>query len=188
MLWRMGKIDWTQTQAVSVTADVSGYIRLNVKGREAQGIVAPGVECDELCHAIDQGLRTFADADTGEPLVQQVVRRDAIFPNGERLDWLPDLIVKWSDTPCHLHRKITSPRFGDIDWPTPGKNPNGRSGNHRPQGFLFTPGVKVGSPSNAALPHLLDLPPTIYQLLGESPPPHISGHPLAQLVANLASN
>ena len=178
MLWRVGKVDWSTTQAVSVTADVSGYIRINLKGREAQGTVEPGEEYEALCRIIEEGLPTFADTETGEPVVQQVVRREAIFPEGERLAWLPDLIVKWSDSPCYKHRKVVSPRFGEIDWPTPGKNPNGRSGNHRPHGFLFAAGPGINGDALAGGAHLLDLPPTFYHLLGEQVPPHMRGRAL----------
>ena len=37
--WRMGKIDWSATKVFNLVADLQGYIRINLKGREVEGIV-----------------------------------------------------------------------------------------------------------------------------------------------------
>jgi hypothetical protein len=61
---------------------------------------------------------------------------------------------------------VVSPTLGAVAWPTPGRNPDGRSGNHRAEGFLIAAGP--GLPEGGALPvaSILDLAPSIRALLG----------------------
>jgi predicted AlkP superfamily phosphohydrolase/phosphomutase len=180
--WRTGRTDWSRTRAVSLTADVHGYVRINLRGREARGIVEPGREYDRLCTEIVEGLLDFVDADTREPVVAEVARIDEVFPSGSRRDALPDLIVRWAPSPCASTRAVESARFGSVPWPTPGKNPNGRSGNHTADGFVVAvgEGIEPGSSVDSGA-HILDLPPTILTLLGEDVPPHMTGQILPEI-------
>jgi arylsulfatase A-like enzyme len=84
--------------------------------------------------------------------------------------------VRWAPSPCARTTAIESPRFGRIAWPRPGKNPNGRSGNHTAEGFVVATGdgIEPGSSVGEGA-HILDLPPTILALLGEDIPPHMTG-------------
>ena len=176
--WRMGGIDWPNTRAASLVADLQGYIRVNLKGREAAGIVEPGSEVDSLCSEIADGLATFVDADSGEPVVESVMRTDRLYPGGQRRGDLPDLLVRWSDSPAANHRAVISPRYGAIPWPTPGRNPDGRSGNHRPEGFLIACGEPFRPASRIDAAHILDLAPTAYRLLGIPTPAGMRGKPI----------
>jgi predicted AlkP superfamily phosphohydrolase/phosphomutase len=177
LFWRSGGIDWRTTNAFAVFGDLEGYIRLNLRGREAAGIVEPGDEAAALRQRIEDGLRTFVDADSGEPLVHEIARAEMIFADGPMRSHLPDLIVFWSNRPASEHRRIVSPRHGSIDWPTPGHHPQGRSGNHRPTGFLIAAGGPV--PPGASIEgHVLDLAPTVHALLGQPVPPEMHGRAL----------
>jgi len=182
LFWRMGRADWSSTKAFSLTADVHGYVRINLRGREARGIVAPGEEYDGVCTQVAEGLLDFVDSDTGEPVVQEVARVDDLFAAGGRRDALPDLIVRWAPSPCASTRAIESPRFGRIPWPTPGKNPNGRSGNHTADAFVVAVGDGI-APGSSIDPeaHILDLPPTILALLGEPALPHMTGKVIREI-------
>lgn len=181
--WRVGTEDWARTRAVSLTADVHGYVRINLRGREAKGIVSPGDEYDRLCAEIAEGLTSFRDADTGEPVVDRVVRIDELYPTGSRLDALPDLIVRWAPTPSAATREVVSSNFGRIPWPIPGKSPNGRSGNHTGEGFVLVAGegVRPGSDIEDRA-HILDLPPTICRMLGREPLEYMAGAVIEDLL------
>jgi predicted AlkP superfamily phosphohydrolase/phosphomutase len=176
--WRLNGVDWSSTAAVSLISDLHGYIRINRRGREAQGIVEPGPGFDRLCRRITAGLESFVDADTAAPVVARVVRADQALGRGERSAALPDLLVRWADTPACAHRALRSPELGSVPWPIPGRHPDGRSGNHRFQGFLL--GVGPGLPRAADLPEgdISDLAPTIRALLGLPPDPTMRGRPL----------
>jgi predicted AlkP superfamily phosphohydrolase/phosphomutase len=176
--WRMGSIDWSVTPAFSMVADLQGYIRINLRGREAAGIVEPGEEYDRLCAEIIEGLSTFVDADTGEPVVESVIRSDQLFKQGSQLNNLPDLLVRWASSPAANHRAIMSHRYGSIPWPIPGRNPDGRSGNHCPEGFLIAVGDHIQPDSRIKDAHILDLAPTVYALLDLPKPTEMCGNVL----------
>jgi predicted AlkP superfamily phosphohydrolase/phosphomutase len=177
-VWRTGRIDWRSTRAFAPLSDLDGYVRVNLRGRESAGIVAPGAEYEALCAQISDGLATFVDADTGAPLVQAIARPDDLYATGAMKSYLPDLMVRWADTPAAAHRNIVSPRYGSIAWPTPGRHPQGRSGNHRPNGFLIAAGDLVAAGPAVSDPHILDLAPSVYALLGLPVPPQMHGRPL----------
>ena len=48
------------------------------------GIVEPGREHEALCDQITEGLMSFKDADTGEPVISQIGRGDKLYPDEER--------------------------------------------------------------------------------------------------------
>jgi len=179
--WRQGGTDWSRTRAFCQVADLHGYIRINLKGREASGIVEPGAEYDALCDRIAEGLKSWVDADTGEPVVREVVRSDRLFRAGARRAELPDLIIGWAQTPVAAQRALVAPTMGRIEMPTPGRNPTGRSGNHRPHGFLIAvgPGFEPGSHVEGS--HILDLAPTVHAMLGLAKPATMGGNDIRRL-------
>jgi len=172
---RVGDLDMATTRAFPVIADLQAYIRINVKGREARGIVEPGEEYDRLCDEISAGFESFRDADDGEPVVESVARADRLYPGATRLDELPDLIVKWSSKPAREHRALISERYGSIAWPTPGRHPEGRSGNHRPHGFVVARGAGIPRGGSIEGADIVDLAPTIGRLLGLPARPEWTG-------------
>jgi predicted AlkP superfamily phosphohydrolase/phosphomutase len=179
LFWRKPDMQWDRMSAFSLIPDLQGYIRINLQGREAAGIIRPGEEYDQLCDRIAQGLLTFVDADTGRPVVDRMLRIDELYPEGARRDHLPDLIVCWTDTPAADHRALVSPLYGTIAWPAPGQNPDGRSGNHRPQGFFIAAGKGIPPASRIEGGHIVDLAPTAFALLGLPQPPSMHGKPLS---------
>jgi predicted AlkP superfamily phosphohydrolase/phosphomutase len=164
--WRMGKSNWAATKAFNLVADLQGYIRINLKGREKEGIVAEGEEYDKLCDQLTEGLMTFKDSESSEPIIESIKRKDELFKKGNGFDNLPDLLVKWKNKPASNYRKIVSSEFGEMEWPMPGLNPDGRSGNHQPEGFLLAVGENIKTNSSFEKKHIIDLVPTILYILG----------------------
>ena len=119
-------IDWSQTAAFCHPADNQGYIRLNLRGRERDGIVDPG-EADALLRVIAEGLASFRDPD-GAPAAARV-DRVAEHHAGARTGQLPDLVVQWSERPATTLAGVHSAGFGDVLRRGTG---SGRSGNHTP--------------------------------------------------------
>jgi predicted AlkP superfamily phosphohydrolase/phosphomutase len=134
--------------------DVCGAIRINMEGREPRGQVASGHEFDEMCHMLEHELATWTNLDTGEPLVQRVVRVEAYY-DGPARNALPDLLVEWNRrAPI---RSIGSPMYGRIDQEYSGV----RTGDHVPGGLLVTcgPGIEPGRRSDAI--SMVDVAPTV---------------------------
>jgi len=164
--------------AFSLTTCLNGYIRINLRGREKNGTVEPGEEYDQLCSAIIEDLKTFVDADTKEPIVEQVMRSDELFGSGLRLQFLPDLIVRWASTPSINQRTIVSNRYPSLSISMPKLNLDGRSGNHSSEGFLLAVGSGIRHNSKVESGNILDLAPTIFALLGIHKPVQMCGNSL----------
>ena len=173
--WRMGGIDWSSTKAFSLLADLQGYIRINLKRREKDGIIEAGEDYEQLCNKIINALKTFKDADTSEPVVESVERTDKLFSKGKGSDILPDILVKWRFKPVTHYKKFISREYGEIEMPKPGFNIDGRSGNHRSEGFLLTAGENIRKNFTFEKKHIIDLAPTILSLLGISIPENYQG-------------
>jgi predicted AlkP superfamily phosphohydrolase/phosphomutase len=136
---------------------IAGGVRVNLAGREPQGIVAPR-QYDEFCATLVRDLSALVNGDTGNPVVRRVIRTHDVYA-GEHLDDLPDLLVEWTqDAPVsHVH----SPATGSVRKAFDGH----RTGEHRSDGILF-----VVSPSHAGgevTEHIsvVDLAPTLGALL-----------------------
>ena len=69
-----------------------GRIFINLHGREPKGCVEPGAEYDRLREEISEGLLNLRDPDTGEPMIEKVLRREEIY-HGPQFDRAADLIA-----------------------------------------------------------------------------------------------
>jgi hypothetical protein len=97
---------------------------------------------------------------------------------GRRRDLLPDLVVYWADSPAACQRAVHSDQLGTIPWPSPGRNPDGRAGNHRGEGFLIAVGDDLPAGRDQTAADIRDLAPTACALLDVPPPWPMEGRPL----------
>lgn len=181
IFWRRSlRPEWRRTRAFPMLADADGYVRVNLAGREAEGIVAPGSEYEDVCDRICSGLSSFVEMETGRPLASRVCRASELLPaaSARVLSRFPDVTVQWSDIPVASVRAVTSPDFGEIRWPAPGRVVDGQSGNHRSEGWLIAAGPRISPGMDLGRAHNLDLVPTVFTLLGVTPPEGIEGEPL----------
>lgn len=117
-------VDWSGTRAFAHPADNQGYVSLNLRGRERDGIVDPA-EAEGLAAEIAAGLLDFRDPD-GEPAVAAVEPVAGRW-QGENADRLPDLVVRWRPTSSVVLDAVRSERFGTVRRSGHG---SGRTGNH----------------------------------------------------------
>jgi predicted AlkP superfamily phosphohydrolase/phosphomutase len=95
--------DWGRTRAFALPTDQHGWIRINLAGREAQGIVPPEdyvKTCDELEDLIEQ--LTLED---GRPVVRKILRTAARVEDALS-QTIPDLIIHWGDSVFESPLKI----------------------------------------------------------------------------------
>jgi predicted AlkP superfamily phosphohydrolase/phosphomutase len=174
--WRMGGIEWSNTRVFSLVADLQGYIRINLIGREREGIVAEGEEYNQVCEKVIGGLKTFKDEDSLEPIVESVYRSEELYEKGAGFNNLPDIVVNWKSKPAIVYKRIISEKYGAIECPFEGRNIDGRSGNHRAEGFLIAVGEKFKKNSTLAKKHhIIDLAPTILNILDIKKPQEMDG-------------
>lgn len=121
----MRGVDWSATRAFAHPAENQGYIRLNLRGRERDGIVDPA-DADALMDEIAEGIATFHDLD-GHPAVASVEKVAERWGGRSRSHLLPDLVVRWTDRPTTKLEGVRSPRYGTVLRHGVG---SGRSGNH----------------------------------------------------------
>jgi predicted AlkP superfamily phosphohydrolase/phosphomutase len=177
-------VDWSRTQAYH-TAEFPGSIRVNMKGREANGIVDPGAEYEAVCEAIQSGLKGYVDPDTGKRIVERVFRREELYW-GPCLDEAPDLIVHLADYAY------------TIDWymPVAGKGAGSEPsvvdaltgayavncGSHRLSGILMLYGPDIRGGAQLEPNRIYDVVPTVLYLLGEPVPADMDGRVLTAAI------
>lgn len=85
-------VDWSKTQAYALGL---GGIYLNLKGREAGGLLEEGsAEAEHVRRAIEQGLANLADSEAGKPAIRSVSRKEQIYSGPFAAD-APDLLVNF---------------------------------------------------------------------------------------------
>ncbi len=164
------EVDWSRTRAFCLPTDLEGCIRINLRGREPEGIVAPE-DLERTCDEIAAALEALTNPATGAKAVKEVVRVARAFP-GERADRLPDLVVSWEEsTPIAA---LGSPAVGTVTAPSP----DARTGTHRPPGFLIAhgPGFPAGTELDGA--RVTDFAPTVLRHLGVDVPAALEGRAL----------
>ena len=153
-------VDWSKTPAFLLPSDHFGQLRFNVRGRERDGIVDPS-ETDDLARQIQEGLSSFRDPD-GQPAIASVDRSREVVGDGERVDLLPDLVVRWREGAAWDVDHVSSPQLGVVVRHGSG---TGRSGAHLPQAWaLVAPGSS--SELSPAGPSVADIVPTACAVLG----------------------
>lgn len=154
--------------------DNCGNIRVNLVGREPHGRVGRGAEFEALCDSLAESLLEIVNLETGEPVVTEVLRT-ADHYNGNHLDDLPDLIVRYNrEAPI---RRVHSAKIGEVE----GQSASCRTGDHRPEGLFFVtrPDLRPGALNDTV--RAMDLAPTMAALLGVELP-NIDGRPIAAVL------
>ncbi len=125
--------DWSKTRAFSLPTDQHGWIRINLIGREAQGIVPLG-EYDSTCEELKRLLRSLLTTD-GRTLVHDVLRTATAAVDAQSLS-LPDLIVHWENAAFEFPLRIKRSRVNT--------QPMGTkfTGQHSLDGFCIMHGIE----------------------------------------------
>jgi predicted AlkP superfamily phosphohydrolase/phosphomutase len=143
-------------------SNMTGLLRINLKGREPHGLVHPGQEYERLCEHLIDALLALENMDTGRKAVQWVARARELY-QGPNLDALPDLFVEW-DHSAPLTR-LRSPRIGTIE----GDTGTHRTGSHRQGGVWLCSGPSFIS-GKVEHAQTVDLAPTILDFFGVRAP------------------
>jgi predicted AlkP superfamily phosphohydrolase/phosphomutase len=166
-------VDWSRTKAYVL--GLTGLF-LNMKGREAQGIVEPGAEAAAVKAEIVAKLKGLRDEEKQAVGVNEAFDTAALY-KGPYLENAPDLIIGYNAG----YRISWDCATGMTAGPVFEDNVKPWSGDHCVDPRLV-PGVffcnrKVDTKE----PALIDIAPTALRLFGIEPPPHMDGKPLAGL-------
>lgn len=158
---RFGGIDWTKTTAWSEELNYFPSVRVNLRGREPGGQVAPDAYTD-FCQRLCADLRAWKP-------IANAWQRDALF-EGPHVERAPDIILELALENGYSHsclRARGGPAFRRID---PGEylggKERGMNGNHRPTGVLF-----LSKPTPVGFARLEDVAPTVLAEMDVPVPP-----------------
>lgn len=153
---------------------VYGGVRLNLAGREPQGLVCPAA-ADATLEGVARDLRALVNVATGNRVVREAERADRWYRRCED-DRIPDLFLDWERTaPIET---VWSAKTGFVHAPYV----NWRTGDHRPEGLLLALGT--GIPPGRAMPAFAieDLPASLMARLGTDPA-DMDGRPVPWLAS-----
>jgi predicted AlkP superfamily phosphohydrolase/phosphomutase len=152
----------------------AGGVRINLKGREAHGIVEPA-EYENLLLKLTADLMTLRNAETGAPLIQNIVRLHEVFP-GPYAAGLPDLALIWNRTASI--RVVTSEKTGTIAQ----EYSDARTGDHTNDGLFIAAGrgIRAGGLNHPV--RSVDFAPTIRGLFA-LPARATDGEPISTIAA-----
>jgi predicted AlkP superfamily phosphohydrolase/phosphomutase len=166
-------VDWTATRAYCI--GLTGMF-LNLKGREASGIVAPGAEASALKAEIAAKLDGLRDHESGEIGIRAAFDTAALY-DGPYRENAPDLLIGYNAG----YRASWNGATGVVGGPVFEDNVKPWSGDHCIDPRLV-PGVFFCNRRVTANdPALVDIAPTALRLFGIEPPAYMDGRPLAGL-------
>jgi predicted AlkP superfamily phosphohydrolase/phosphomutase len=163
-------VDWSRTRAYTMGL---GGLYLNLKGREAQGIVEPGAEAEALKRELIAKLTGLRDEARAAESIGAVYATSALY-KGPYLGEAPDLIVGFNDG----YRTSWDAAVGKVSASVFEDNRKAWSGDHAVDPHLV-PGVLFCNRKIQGLnPGIEDLAPTALELFGVPRPPWMEGKPL----------
>lgn len=165
-------VDWSRTVAFS--KGNYGQIYINLKGREANGIVEPGAAYERVMCEISDKLRALIDPETREPLIGPIWRREDLY-TGPHIEESPDLQF----LPADMSNKplgtldLTSNKFITPVY--------GNSGDHRMHGIFLGRGPELRRGAGVEGARIIDYAPTILHSFGVEVPADMDGCVLEEI-------
>jgi predicted AlkP superfamily phosphohydrolase/phosphomutase len=162
-------VDWSKTRAYAMGL---GELYINVKGREAHGIVEPGPEYDALKKELQQKLVTMTDPENGALPVRRVIAREDIYGKFDP-NMIPDLFITNNDG----YRVSWQTSLGGVQKELIEPNKQVWSGDHCSVDPEIVKGIffynrKI---SSGRAPYIADIYPTVLGLLKVQAPYALDG-------------
>lgn len=165
-------VDWTRTRAYAF--GLAG-IYLNLQGREAQGIVKPGREAEQLKKELAAKLCGLVDEQCGQSAIRQVYITSSLY-RGPYVREGPDLLIGYAEG----YRASWECAKGQVTSQVFEENSRPWSGDHAMDPSCVPGVLFVNRPLAVEQPGIEDLAPTVLALFGIEPPAHMDGKPMFQ--------
>lgn len=168
-------IDWDRTRAYAEFDNLHS-IWINLRGRNANGIVQAGGEYESLRDEIIARLLAWRDAE-GNPVVERAFKREEMY-SGPFVQRAPDIQIWWADGAMHgvpINATTVPTLVKEEAW----------SGNHRLEGILMMQGPRFRKGVWASATSVCDLVPTVLKLFDLSIPAEIDGKVVAEAFERL---
>jgi len=170
-------VDWQRTRAYALGL---GCIYVNLKGREAYGVVKPGDEYKSLREEIVAKLKNLIDPVSGKKAILGVYKREDIY-KGDYLDEAPDLVVGFNEG----YRVSWQTALGGIPPEIIVENKSNWSGDHCSFDPSITQGIFLSNRKSAqGSASIVDIAPTVLEIFNLPIPEEMDGKPITFLTAN----
>lgn len=175
---RFSNLDWQRTKIYA--DELRSNLRINLRGREPLGIVAPGEEYENLQTSLVNSLTDLVDPETGIKVVDKVLRREEVY-KGDMLDKAPDLLVilnkaytttRWEEMEVDYY-------FGKLSEIEKKRRANAE---HTQYGIFIINGKDIESGKHIENADIVDIAPTILYLLGTPIPDDMDGRVLTESI------
>jgi predicted AlkP superfamily phosphohydrolase/phosphomutase len=166
--------DWSRTAAFSEETNTQPGVWINLRGREAEGSVAPGDYERVRTELVDALLAWRLPGPDGGPVVARARPREEVY-EGPFVERAPDVVVELALEAGYAHSLVPTP------WNAPGAvsvhtlsgeelagaRGRGMNGTHRPDGVWIASGV-AGEAAEAAatVGSIVDAAPAVARAMG----------------------
>jgi len=161
-------LNWSGTRAFLDPTALGVGIRINLAGREPQGIVAPGTEYETIRDELIHDLLEIREPGTDRQIVCGAWKREDIHP-GNANSHEPDVVLELHEdfrAAYTYHRSMIRDAVpGQAAW-------------HSPEGVLIAAGGGIRDEGQMQTVDIRDVAPTVYALLDAPEPPGVEGRPL----------
>ena len=180
-IYRLAGIDWSRTVAYSEELDYHPSVWLNLRGREPEGVVAPGAYAATR-ERVAAALAAWRD-EAGRPVVERVWRREELYA-GPFVERAPDLVLELAPVDGYSPSCLPSVGAGPalrrlVPAEHGGGKGRGMNGAHRQLGLFVLAGPGVRPAGQLAPADIVDVLPTLLALAGEPVPGGLDGRPIA---------
>jgi predicted AlkP superfamily phosphohydrolase/phosphomutase len=165
-------LDWSATKAYLAHVGIYGFVYMNLRGREPQGIIAPEDFEAERDRLIARFMKEKIPG-TDQQLFVKVYKGEEIYARKKELN-LPDLVVVPADG-YYPRKKLTR-------GPSVRSTPNSVGGVHRSEGvYAFEGDGIIPSLGVGARASIADIAPTLLAALGQPVPRAMTGRPIPEI-------
>jgi len=162
--------DWARTAAFSEETNTQPGVWINLRGREAEGSVAPA-DYERVRTELVDALLAWRLPGGGGPVVARARPREEVY-EGPFVERAPDVVVELALEDGYAHSLVPTPwnrpANGSVhtlaDAELAGARGQGMNGTHRPEGIWLASGD--GSASAANLASIVDAAPAIARAMG----------------------
>jgi len=169
-------VDWSRTRAYTFGL---GGLYLNLKGREAQGVVNPA-EAGALKKELILRLTNLRDDERGATAMRNVYATEALY-KGPYLDAAPDLIAGYAAG----YRTSWEAAVGKVSVRVFEDNKKAWSGDHSVDPHLVPGVLFTNRKVQAEDPGIEDMAPTALELFGIQPPSWMEGRSVFRYAESL---
>lgn len=163
-------INWSKTKAFANLTWPDEIIRINLKGREPEGIVSQR-DYETVRSKIIERLTAVQDPETGEKIIDKAYRREEVY-HGPYLEDAPDILVLTKNTSY-----VFSPALDDgvlFERPEDPRAP------HRMEGIFIIKGPDIKTGQIVSGLNITDIAPTVLYLMGKPIPDTLDGRVISE--------